>query len=146
MFANVYYTKLQNEILSICSSFFALFWHFIEHFCIYNNLQILEAFTRARFVRLRLLGLRTLYADLMVINQRDKKLDYSVTRRYFYTISDIRSAVKKFKSNWCENIYSLNSSIGGQCICYGHAERCPPDVTHGVGVRAVVLMLWSKNL
>lgn len=72
----------------------------------------LQAFTRTRFVRLRLLGLRTLHADLMVINRRDGKLDQSVTRRYFYSISDI--------------------SIGGQCICYGHAERCPPEETHGV--------------
>jgi len=35
----------------------------------------LQNFTRTRFVRLRLLGLRTLYADLMVINRRDGKLD-----------------------------------------------------------------------
>uniref|UniRef100_A0A915E1R2 Laminin subunit alpha n=1 Tax=Ditylenchus dipsaci TaxID=166011 RepID=A0A915E1R2_9BILA len=71
----------------------------------------LQNFTKTRFVRLRLVGLRTLYADLMVINRRDGKLDHSVTRRYFYSISDI--------------------SIGGQCICYGHAERCPPEETHG---------------
>lgn len=72
----------------------------------------LQNFTRTRFVRMRLLSLRTLNADLMVINRRDGKLDHSVTRRYFYTLSDI--------------------SIGGQCICYGHAERCPPEETHGV--------------
>ncbi|KAH7728641.1 laminin alpha 1 chain [Aphelenchoides avenae] len=71
----------------------------------------LQNFTRTRFVRLRMLSLRTLNADLMVINRRDGKLDHSVTRRYFYSISDI--------------------SIGGQCICYGHAERCPPEETHG---------------
>lgn len=71
----------------------------------------LQNFTRTRFVKLRLLGLRTLYADLMVINRRDGKLDQSVTRRYFYSISDI--------------------SIGGQCICYGHAEHCPPEEIHG---------------
>ncbi|KAI1731181.1 laminin EGF domain-containing protein [Ditylenchus destructor] len=71
----------------------------------------LQNFTRTRFVRLRLLALRTLHADLMVINRRDGRLDQSVTRRYFYSISDI--------------------SIGGQCICYGHAERCPPDEIFG---------------
>lgn len=71
----------------------------------------LQDFTRARFVRLRMVGLRTLYADLMVINRRDGKLDHSVTMRYFYSISDI--------------------SIGGQCICYGHAESCPPEQVHG---------------
>uniref|UniRef100_A0AC35FYQ3 Uncharacterized protein n=1 Tax=Panagrolaimus sp. PS1159 TaxID=55785 RepID=A0AC35FYQ3_9BILA len=73
--------------------------------------QTLQNFTRARFVRIRLLSLRTLNADLMIINNRDQKLDQSVTRRYFYSIKDI--------------------SIGGQCICYGHAESCPPEEVHG---------------
>ena len=72
----------------------------------------LTNFTRTRYIRLRMLSLRTLNADLMVITRRHEKLDHSVTRRYFYSISDI--------------------SIGGQCICYGHAERCPPEETHGV--------------
>ena len=74
----------------------------------------LQNFTRTRFVRLRLMALRTLHADLMVINRRDGKLDHSVTRRYFYSISDI--------------------SIGGQCICYGHAERCQPEQPDGVSI------------
>lgn len=68
----------------------------------------LQAFTRARFVRLRFLSLRTMNADLMIINKQQQgeseKLDDSVTRRYFYSISDI--------------------SIGGQCICHGHASSC----------------------
>lgn len=58
----------------------------------------LQAFTRARYIRLRLLSLRTMNADLMIINRQSQggeKLDDSVTRRYFYSISDI--------------------SIGGQC-------------------------------
>ncbi|EJW78154.1 laminin alpha-2 chain [Wuchereria bancrofti] len=59
------------------------------------------------------MSLRTLNADLMIINRRDKsnRLDLSVTRRYFYAIKDI--------------------SIGGQCICHGHAESCPPDPVTG---------------
>lgn len=62
------------------------------------------------------MSLRTLNADLMIINRRDKsnRLDHSVTRRYFYAIKDI--------------------SIGGQCICYGHAESCPPDPVTGVNI------------
>ncbi|CAD5206351.1 unnamed protein product [Bursaphelenchus okinawaensis] len=66
----------------------------------------LQQFTRARYVRLRLLSLRTMNADIMIINKKNEKLDQSVTRRYFYSISDI--------------------SIGGQCICSGHAKSCAP--------------------
>ncbi|CAJ0569892.1 unnamed protein product, partial [Mesorhabditis spiculigera] len=71
----------------------------------------LQKFTRTRFVRLRLIDLRTLNADLLIVNSRGHKLDKSVTMRYFYSISDI--------------------SIGGQCICYGHAESCPADPVTG---------------
>ncbi|KJH49987.1 laminin EGF-like protein [Dictyocaulus viviparus] len=71
----------------------------------------LQKFTRARFVRLRLISPRTLNADLMIINQQTHRIDKSVTMRYFYSISDI--------------------SIGGQCICYGHAESCPSDPVTG---------------
>ncbi|TKR59606.1 hypothetical protein L596_029252 [Steinernema carpocapsae] len=74
----------------------------------------LQDFTRARYIRIKLLALRTLNADLMIVNRRENrhdKLDQSVTRRYFYTISDI--------------------SIGGQCICNGHAETCPSDPVTG---------------
>ncbi|CAL2029211.1 unnamed protein product [Caenorhabditis brenneri] len=71
----------------------------------------LQKFTRARFVRLRLISPRTLNADLMIINKKSHSLDRSVTMRYFYSISDI--------------------SIGGQCICYGHAESCPSDPVTG---------------
>ncbi|KHN76799.1 Laminin subunit alpha-1 [Toxocara canis] len=75
--------------------------------------ELLQQFTCARYVRLRLLSPRTLNADLMIINHQgsSNRLDKSVTRRYFYAIKDI--------------------SIGGQCICYGHAESCPPDPITG---------------
>ncbi|KAK0428393.1 hypothetical protein QR680_010776 [Steinernema hermaphroditum] len=73
----------------------------------------LQEFTRARYIRLRLVQLKTLNADLMIVNRRvdHDRLDESVTRRYFYTIADI--------------------SIGGQCICNGHAETCPSDPVTG---------------
>ncbi|XP_047649705.1 laminin subunit alpha-1 isoform X1 [Phacochoerus africanus] len=46
----------------------------------------------------------------MTLSHRDPKdLDPIVTRRYYYSIKDI--------------------SIGGMCICYGHASSCPWDKT-----------------
>ncbi|CAH1775237.1 unnamed protein product [Owenia fusiformis] len=72
----------------------------------------LKEFTAARFIRLRLQRIRTLNADLMTIVTSDPaSIDPSVTRRYFYSIKDI--------------------SIGGQCICFGHAEECPVDQRTG---------------
>ncbi|XP_012413663.1 laminin subunit alpha-1 [Trichechus manatus latirostris] len=69
--------------------------------------KLLE-FTSARYIRLRLQRIRTLNADLMTLSHREpKELDPIVTRRYYYSIKDI--------------------SIGGMCICYGHASSCPWD-------------------
>ncbi|KAK6178652.1 hypothetical protein SNE40_011180 [Patella caerulea] len=70
--------------------------------------QTLLDFTSARYIRIRLQKIRTLHADLMTFqnNKNLKDLDPTVTRRYFYSIKDI--------------------SIGGQCICYGHARLCRP--------------------
>ncbi|XP_006164208.1 laminin subunit alpha-1 [Tupaia chinensis] len=71
--------------------------------------KLLE-FTSARYIRLRLQRIRTLNADLMTLSRRDPKdLDPIVTRRYYYSIKDI--------------------SVGGMCICYGHASSCPLDET-----------------
>ncbi|XP_076992059.1 laminin subunit alpha-1 isoform X2 [Tamandua tetradactyla] len=71
--------------------------------------ELLE-FTSARYVRLRLQRIRTLNADLMTLSHREPSdLDPIVTRRYYYSIKDI--------------------SIGGMCICYGHASSCPWDET-----------------
>ncbi|KAJ8374971.1 hypothetical protein SKAU_G00055510 [Synaphobranchus kaupii] len=65
-------------------------------------------FTSARYIRLRLQRVRTLNADLMTLSYRDpKEVDPIVTRRYYYSIKDI--------------------SVGGMCICYGHAQSCPWD-------------------
>ncbi|XP_056283361.1 laminin subunit alpha-2 isoform X2 [Pseudoliparis swirei] len=63
-------------------------------------------FTSARYIRLVFQRIRTLNADLMTLTLHDTKdMDPIVTRRYFYSIKDI--------------------SIGGMCICYGHAKACP---------------------
>ncbi|KAG8442156.1 hypothetical protein GDO86_011091 [Hymenochirus boettgeri] len=65
-------------------------------------------FTSARYIRLRLQRIRTLNADLMTLSHRDlKDVDPIVTRRYYYSVKDI--------------------SVGGMCICYGHARSCPWD-------------------
>ncbi|KAG1934305.1 laminin subunit alpha-1 [Pimephales promelas] len=65
-------------------------------------------FTSARFIRLRLQRIRTLNADLMTLSYRDPRdVDPIVTRRYYYSIKDV--------------------SVGGMCICYGHAQSCPWD-------------------
>ncbi|XP_026264666.2 laminin subunit alpha-1 [Urocitellus parryii] len=71
--------------------------------------RLLE-FTSARYIRLRLQRIRTLNADLMTLSHREPKdLDPIVTRRYYYSIKDI--------------------SVGGMCICSGHASNCPWDET-----------------
>ncbi|XP_014675870.1 PREDICTED: laminin subunit alpha-2-like, partial [Priapulus caudatus] len=66
----------------------------------------LTEFTSARYVRLRLQRIRTLLGDLMHVYGRNV-VDTIVSRRYFYSIKDI--------------------SIGGQCICSGHADECRHD-------------------
>ncbi|XP_054830970.1 laminin subunit alpha-2 [Eublepharis macularius] len=63
-------------------------------------------FTSARYIRLRFQRIRTLNADLMMLAYRDpKEIDPIVTRRYYYSVKDI--------------------SVGGMCICFGHARACP---------------------
>uniref|UniRef100_A0A3P8WGE8 Laminin subunit alpha-1 n=1 Tax=Cynoglossus semilaevis TaxID=244447 RepID=A0A3P8WGE8_CYNSE len=65
-------------------------------------------FTSARYIRLRLQRIRTLNADLMTLSSRDpREIDPIVSRRYYYSVKDI--------------------SVGGMCICYGHAKSCPLD-------------------
>ncbi|XP_072008302.1 laminin subunit alpha-1 [Engystomops pustulosus] len=65
-------------------------------------------FTSARYIRLRLQRIRTLNADLMTLSHWNlKDVDPIVTRRYYYSIKDV--------------------SVGGMCICYGHARSCPWD-------------------
>ncbi|CAH1391978.1 unnamed protein product [Nezara viridula] len=66
------------------------------------NSSVLQEWTRATNVRLRLLQTKTLFAHYMSFARQDP----SVTRRYFYSIRDI--------------------NIGGRCRCNGHAEVCLP--------------------
>ncbi|NXG28484.1 LAMA2 protein, partial [Dromaius novaehollandiae] len=70
--------------------------------------HVLLQFTSARFIRLRFQRIRTLNADLMMFAHKDpNEIDPIVTRRYYYSIKDI--------------------SVGGMCICSGHAKACPLD-------------------
>ncbi|XP_074843383.1 laminin subunit alpha-3 [Carettochelys insculpta] len=66
----------------------------------FTHSPTLREFTKATNIRLRFLRTNTLLGHLISKAQRDP----TVTRRYFYSIKDI--------------------SIGGQCVCNGHAEVC----------------------
>ncbi|KAM4551973.1 laminin subunit alpha-3-like isoform 1-T1 [Odontesthes bonariensis] len=61
---------------------------------------VLQDFTKATNIRLRFLRTNTLLGHLISKAQKDP----TVTRRYYYSIKDI--------------------SIGGRCVCYGHAQVC----------------------
>ncbi|XP_039999564.1 laminin subunit alpha-3-like isoform X2 [Xiphias gladius] len=61
---------------------------------------VLRDFTKATNIRLRFLRTSTLLGHLISKTQRDP----TVTRRYYYSIKDI--------------------SIGGRCVCHGHAQVC----------------------
>ncbi|XP_036446627.1 laminin subunit alpha-5 isoform X2 [Colossoma macropomum] len=61
---------------------------------------VLREFTKATNIRLRFLRTNTLLGHLMGKALRDP----TVTRRYYYSIKDV--------------------SIGGRCVCNGHAEAC----------------------
>jgi laminin alpha 1/2 len=74
-----------------------------------SSTELLE-FTLARYVRLRLQKIRTLNAEFMSLSPGLD--DASVTRRLFYSIKDI--------------------SIGGQCVCSGHASKCVQNGKFGV--------------
>ncbi|XP_059355199.1 laminin subunit alpha-2 isoform X1 [Carassius carassius] len=100
----------------ICTSFYSKI-HPLENGEIHTSLingrpsaddpsPVLLNFTSARYIRLRFQRIRTLNADLMTLALNDPRdIDPIVTRRYYYSIKDI--------------------SVGGMCICYGHAKACP---------------------
>ncbi|XP_070781481.1 laminin subunit alpha-2 [Enoplosus armatus] len=100
----------------ICTSFYSKI-HPLENGEIHTSLingrpsaddpsPTLLNFTSARYIRLVFQRIRTLNADLMTLTFRDPRdIDPIVTRRYYYSIKDI--------------------SVGGMCICYGHAKACP---------------------
>uniref|UniRef100_A0A8C3IVW1 Laminin subunit alpha 3 n=1 Tax=Chrysemys picta bellii TaxID=8478 RepID=A0A8C3IVW1_CHRPI len=66
----------------------------------FTHSPILREFTKATNIRLHFLRTNTLLGHLIAKAQRDP----TVTRRYYYSIKDI--------------------SIGGRCVCNGHAEVC----------------------
>lgn len=66
----------------------------------YFNSTVLQEWTRATNIRIRLLRTKNLLGHLMSVARQDP----TVTRRYFYSIKDI--------------------SIGGRCMCNGHADTC----------------------
>ncbi|XP_067323546.1 laminin subunit alpha-3 [Anolis sagrei] len=68
----------------------------------FTHSPTLREFTKATNIRLHFLRTNTLLGHLISKAQRDP----TVTRRYFYSIKDI--------------------SVGGQCVCHGHAEVCDP--------------------
>ncbi|XP_076612601.1 laminin subunit alpha-2 [Chaetodon auriga] len=100
----------------ICTSFYSKI-HPLENGEIHTSLingrpsaddpsPTLLNFTSARYIRLVFQRIRTLNADLMTLTLHDPRdIDPIVTRRYYYSIKDI--------------------SVGGMCICYGHAKACP---------------------
>lgn len=63
--------------------------------------DVLQEWTKATNVRLRFVRTKTLLGHLMAVNVDQ---DPTVTRRYFYSVKDI--------------------SIGGRCVCNGHADTC----------------------
>ncbi|XP_064625988.1 laminin subunit alpha lam-3-like [Lineus longissimus] len=108
--------KYKNDSDVICTSFYSRLDPLENgeiHISLVNgrpgvdgpSTELIE-FTSARFIRLRFQRIRTLNADLMTLQTNTPEdVDMTVTRRYFYSIKDI--------------------SVGGQCICFGHAEVCP---------------------
>lgn len=66
----------------------------------FTHSDVLQNWTRATNVRLRLMRTKNLLGHLMAVAKQDP----TVTRRYYYSIRDI--------------------SIGGRCVCNGHAEYC----------------------
>nr|XP_026696566.1 laminin subunit alpha-5 isoform X4 [Ciona intestinalis] len=69
----------------------------------FSYATVLQEWSKATDVRLRFLRTKTLLGHLMAISEQDP----TVTRRYYYSIKDI--------------------SIGGRCVCNGHADTCLPD-------------------
>ncbi|XP_017779043.1 PREDICTED: laminin subunit alpha isoform X2 [Nicrophorus vespilloides] len=76
----------------------------------YFNSSVLQEWTRATNVRLRMLRTKNLYGHLMFVATQDT----TVTRRFFYSIKDI--------------------SIGGRCMCNGHADSCDNRETSDPGI------------
>uniref|UniRef100_A0A8C6XWT5 Laminin subunit alpha 3 n=2 Tax=Elapinae TaxID=42168 RepID=A0A8C6XWT5_NAJNA len=72
----------------------------------FSHSSILREFTQATNIRLHFLRTNTLLGHLISKAQRDP----TVTRRYYYSLKDI--------------------SIGGQCVCHGHADVYQCECQH----------------
>uniref|UniRef100_A0A8C5SXR0 Laminin subunit alpha 3 n=1 Tax=Laticauda laticaudata TaxID=8630 RepID=A0A8C5SXR0_LATLA len=72
----------------------------------FSHSSILREFTKATNIRLHFLRTNTLLGHLISKAQRDP----TVTRRYYYSLKDI--------------------SIGGQCVCHGHADVYQCECQH----------------
>ncbi|XP_077991288.1 laminin subunit alpha-5-like [Glandiceps talaboti] len=66
----------------------------------FSHAEILQEWTKATNVRIQMIRTNTLLSHLLALARQDP----TVTRRYYYSIKDI--------------------SIGGRCVCNGHADRC----------------------
>jgi len=71
----------------------------------FSYAAVLQEWSKATNIRLRFLRTKTLLGHLMEVTEEDP----TVTRRYYYSIKDI--------------------SVGGRCVCNGHADRCSSDPT-----------------
>lgn len=83
--------------------------------------ELLE-FTKARYVRLRLQGFRGSVEPL----PRWLSQDIAKDKRLFYSIRDI--------------------SVGGQCVCNGHAANCRHNVASGVSIFFFTNYLQMKTI
>ncbi|XP_070555377.1 laminin subunit alpha-like [Ptychodera flava] len=70
----------------------------------FSHAAVLQEWTKATNVRLQLMRTNTLLSHLLALARQDP----TVTRRYYYSIKDI--------------------SIGGRCVCNGHADVCATPV------------------
>ena len=103
-----------------------------------------QDWTTARYIRFRFLKLHTLTADLIPGIPAYRLLDSSETRRVFFLIKNLKIVIILWlyfrREYWVtaltplflfpllQYFYSIKDiSIGGQCICFGHARDCPTD-------------------
>ena len=126
-----------------------------------------QEFTSARYIRLVFQRIKTLNADLMTFLTNDpNSIDVSVANRVRFLalhrnhnqitmiwLSSIHIMSFFYSSNipvytffLLQYFYSVKDiSVGGQCVCYGHASYCPVDPLTGVSVRFLFVgYLYTK--
>ncbi len=91
----------------------------------FSHADVLQNWTRATNVRLRLMRTKNLLGHLMAVAKQDP----TVTRRVFIQNIYINQPSNRFESllfsvNF-KYFYSIRDiSIGGRCVCNGHAQHC----------------------